>query len=162
MFDVTLLYNKSNPFGISNDVDAIVRALGAKGGYQIRKSDPLEPPVSTDMAIHLEVPIYGWMPWAARNILIVNPEWFVEAWGQYLPRFDAVLFKDTVARDKFLERGLITEAQAGLVPWACPPLPEPPKKAPRGTADTGFVWFLGGSKNKRKAVPAMLRMWREK
>lgn len=169
MFEVTLLYNKSNPFGISKDVEGILKALGGTG-CTFRHSDPLEPPVPTDLAIHLEIPIYSWMPWAARNMLVVNPEWFVEdAWRPYMPRFDIVLYKDGEALEKAVAGGIVTRAQARLVPWAAE---EPAaaaaaaaagsnKKVPKGTADTGFVWFLGGSQNKRRAVKPMLKMWRE-
>jgi hypothetical protein len=162
MIEVTLIYNKSNPFGISKDVEAIRAALGG-AGYTLRESDPLEPPVSTDIAIHLEIPIYGWMPWAARNVLMVNPEWFEDAWRSYMPRFDLVLYKEGTARAAAIEAGLVTEAQARLVPWGCPPLDPPPKgkKVPVGDANTGFVWFLGGSKNKRAAVAPLLTAWRE-
>ena len=93
MMDVTLLYNKSNDYGIRRDAEVLVKAIAVRTGCIIRHSDPLEPPVLTDLAIHLEVPIYGWMPWAARNILVVNPEWFeTEAWLPYMARFDAVVY----------------------------------------------------------------------
>lgn len=163
MIEVTLIYNKSNPFGISKDVEAIRKALGG-GDYSLRESDPLEPPVTTDIAIHLEIPVYSWMPWAATNVLVVNPEWFeTAAWRSYMPRFDLVLYKDGVARAAAVADGIVTETQAHLVPWGCPPLEAPPKgkKVPVGDANTGFVWFLGASKNKRAAVAPLLTAWKE-
>lgn len=162
MFDVTILFNKSNPFGLTRDVEGIKTALGGTG-CAIRLSDPLEPPVLTDLAIHLEVPIYAWMPWAARNVLVVNPEHFKEeAWRAYMPRFDAVVFKDGVAAAEAIAKGLVTAEQARVVPWGCaaPAAPAAKKQVPRGTADTGFVWFLGGSVNKRAAVAPLVRQWR--
>jgi hypothetical protein len=162
MFDITLLYNKSNPFGISKDADGLVKALGGTG-CSIRRSDPLEPPVNTDLAIHLEIPIYGWMPWATRNVLVVNPEWYEAAWDPYLPMFDRVVFKDDATATKFMTEKNLPPDQVVVLSWAAPEPADPPKgkKVPVGTADTGFVWFLGGSKNKRAAVLAVVRMWRE-
>ena len=163
MIEVTLIYNKSNPFGISKDVEAIRKALGGNS-YSLRESDPLEPPVTTDIAIHLEIPVYSWMPWAASNVLVVNPEWFeAAAWRSYMPRFDLVLYKDAIARAEAIAAGIVTEAQARLVPWGCPPLEPAPKgkKVPVGDANTGFVWFLGASKNKRAAVAPLLTAWKE-
>jgi hypothetical protein len=162
MPDVTLLYNKSNPFGLAKDVEMIRRALGG-AGYTLRGSDPLEPPVLTDIAIHLEVPVYGWMPWAKQNILVVNPEWFKEAWRPYMSHFDAVIYKDSVAAAAAVEAGIVTQAQAHVVPWGCeePIIPATKGKAPVGTANTGFVWFLGGSVSKRAAVAPFVAQWRE-
>lgn len=165
MFDVTLLYNKSNPFGISKDVDGLIAAIGGTG-CTIRRSDPLEPPVLTDLAIHLEIPIYSWMPWATRNVLVVNPEWFEAAWEPYLPRFDAVIYKDKAAAAAAVEKGIVKAEQVRVIPWAAQ---EPvaavatatPTAAAKGNANTGFVWFLGGSKNKRAAVLPFLSAWKE-
>jgi hypothetical protein len=32
---------------------------------------------------------------------------------------------------------------------------------PKGTADTGFIWFIGGSVSKRAYVPTLLGQWKE-
>jgi hypothetical protein len=163
MFELTLLYNKSNPFGISKDVEGIVAALGGKG-YTIRHSDPLEPPVACDLIIHLEVPSYSWMAWAPRNILVVNPEWFeAAAWVPYMQRFQYVVYKDPFSADEAVAAGYVTREQVRVVPWGCPaPAADSKKKPhPKGTPDTGFVWFLGNSKNKRAYVPELLGQWRE-
>lgn len=162
MYDVTLLYNKSNPFGIQRDAENLKRALGGTG-CQFREADPLEPPAPCHLAIHLEIPVYGWMPWASQNILMVNPEWFEEAWRPYMHRFDRVFYKDPVAMEAAIAAGIVTAAQAVLVPWAAsrPVPPQSLKRAPpKGSADTGFVWFIGGSKNKRAAVAPFLANWK--
>lgn len=168
MFDVTLLYKKTNPFGLARDADGLVRALGGRG-CTLHLRDPLEPPVTTDLAIHLEEPVYGWMPWAARNVLVVNPEWFrEEAWRAYMPRFDRVVFKEAGAAADFVARGLVTGEQAIVLRWGAEAhgalgVGAPTYKAapPQGTVDTGFVWFLGGSKNKRAAVTPLVSQWQE-
>jgi len=165
MMDVTLLYNKSNDYGIRRDAEGLVKAIGGTG-CMIRHSDPLEPPVLTDLAIHLEVPIYGWMPWAARNILVVNPEWFeTEAWKPYMERFDVVVYKDRVSADKAIADGIVAAEQVRVIPWAAAAAEEAPAKgapAPaQGNTNTGFVWFLGASASKRAAVPQLVQLWRE-
>ena len=120
MFELTLLYNKSNPFGISKDVEGIVAALAGKG-YTIRHSDPLEPPVCCDLIIHLEVPSYSWVAWAPRNILVVNPEWFeAAAWLPYMQRFQCVVYKDPFSAEEAVAAGYVTREQVRVVPWGCP------------------------------------------
>ena len=157
-FLITILANKSNHFGLSHDVEAVRLGLGGQGA-QIRHCDPLEAASYTDVAIHLEVPIYGWMPWAATNVLVVNPEWYVAAWDPYLPRFDRVVFKDGVSRDVFVKRGLVTEAQAVVIPWATPAASG---KAPTPAKEqrAGFLWMLGASKSKRAYVPTIVAAWK--
>jgi hypothetical protein len=105
------------------------------------------------------------MPWASTNILVVNPEWFEEAWLPYMSRFSAVIYKDALSAQEAINKGYVTKEQARVVPWGCAE-PVTPKKnptgvVPKGTADTGFVWFLAGSASKRAYVPTMLSMWRE-
>ncbi len=163
MPEVCILGSKANTFGLAKDMEAIQAALGG-AGYSLTLRDPLEPPVACDIAIHLEQPVYVWMPWATRNVLVVNPEWFqAEAWASYMPRFDRVIFKCKAAADAAVAAGQVTSAQTCVVPWGCPPPPTPPKgkRPPQGTADTGFVWFLGGSSNKRAAVVPIVRAWKE-
>jgi hypothetical protein len=158
MSKTTLLYNKSNPFGISKDVEAIIHALGPTG---LTYADPLEPPVPTDLAIHLEIPVYAWMPWATRNVLIVNPEWFQSAWIPYMHRFSAVIYKDPFSAEEAVKAGHVTAEQVRVVPWGCHQSSAPSKTPPRGNKNTGFVWFLGSSVNKRAYVPELLRLWRQ-
>jgi hypothetical protein len=158
MSKTTLLYNKSNPFGISKDVEAITHALGATG---LTYADPLEPPAPTDLAIHLEIPVYAWMPWATRNVLVVNPEWFQAAWIPYMHRFSAVIYKDPFSAEEAVKAGHVTAEQVRVVPWGCPEPAAPAKPPPRGNKNTGFVWFLGNSANKRAYVPELVRLWRQ-
>jgi hypothetical protein len=119
-----------------------------------RHSDPLEAPTYSDIAIHLEIPILGWAAWAAKNILVVNPEWFVmEAWKSLLCRFDHVVVKDSVAEAEFLSMFENTKK----IHWAVPPpatLVNPP--AP----NNDFLWVLGASASKRAYVPTLLAAWR--
>jgi Glycosyl transferase family 2 len=156
MLNLTVLFNKSNPFGIAKDVEGIAAALGSK--CNIRYADPLEAPHVSDVAIHLEIPSYVWMPWARENILMVNPEWFKDAWIPYMSRFKYVIYKDSVSAAAAVAAGHVTAEQVRVVPWgmAAPPVSSEKK----GGVNTGFVWFLGRSVNKRAYVPKLVSLWR--
>ena len=160
MSSVTILYNRTNTFGLAKDVEGIQAALQGSA-VKIRLADPLEPPHKCDLAIHLEIPVYGWMPWAARNILMVNPEWFQEAWVPYMSRFDAVIYKDPISAAEAISKGYVKESQARIVPWGCAEPEVHEGNLPKGTADTGFVWFLGASVSKRAYVPTLVAQWKE-
>ena len=160
MSSVSILYNRTNTFGLAKDVEGIQAALQGSA-VKIRLADPLEPPHKCDLAIHLEIPVYGWMPWAARNILMVNPEWFQEAWVPYMSRFDAVIYKDPISAAEAVRKGYVKESQARIVPWGCAEPEVHEGKLPKGTADTGFVWFLGASVSKRAYVPTLVGQWKE-
>ena len=156
---LTLLYNKSNRFGIAKDVEGFVTAM-VSSKFQIKHFDPLEPPELSDILIHFEIPSYVWMPWANVNILMVNPEWFEVAWIPYMQRFKYVIYKDPYSAEAAVAAGHVTAEQVRVIPWGVAS-PAPIEKLPKGTADTGFVWFLGHSVNKRAYVSKLLPLWRD-
>jgi hypothetical protein len=82
-----ILYNKANEFGLKQDAELLQKVLGG----DLR--DPLEPVSAYDIAIHLEVPYYGWMAFAGINVFMINPEWWEDAWNPYLSRADLLIFK---------------------------------------------------------------------
>jgi hypothetical protein len=160
--EVAILYNKANHFGLKQDVEMIregIKRAGTSGTLHIRESDPLEPPINVHIAFHLEVPVYGWMPWASVNILLCNNEWFEEeSWKPYISRFDGIFFRSQEDQARFVEKTQST-VKTWVVPWACQ---EVKGKNPQSVdAEDGFVWFLGGSKNKREAAQAVLPQWKE-
>jgi len=147
----TVLYKKTSEFGLLRDVELIESVL------QVRRADFLEPPVPTDLAIHLEIPAYVWMPWARKNVLMVNPEWWVrdgDAWASYLPRFDAILFKCRADLARFVELYPSAASKCTYVPWACP---EPGYYSVKKALPP--LWLLGGSVSKRAAAEAILPLW---
>jgi len=94
-----------------------------------------------------------WAPWAAKNILVINPEWFVmDAWKPYLARFDHVVVKDSVAEAEF--SWLAVSVQK--IHWAVPA----PLTDSKPTPNNDFLWVLGASASKRAYVPTLLAAWR--
>jgi hypothetical protein len=76
---VVLLFSKSSPPDYLGELDALFP--GAK------HMDYLEAPISTDLIVHIETPVYGWMPWATANIFIMNPDTYTTEWDPYLTKF---------------------------------------------------------------------------
>jgi Glycosyl transferase family 2 len=158
MKKATLIYNKANTYGIQSDVQVLEKVLK---GFVVKHADPLEPAQPCDLAVHVEVPFYGWMPWAARNVFLVNPEWWEAGWNSYLARCDALIFKCSADKDTFY--GLYPEAAAVpfyILPWTSPVVQADFSKFPASTsADVGFLWLLGASKNKREAAKKVIPLW---
>jgi hypothetical protein len=153
------LYNKSNTYGLVQDVSLLQTTLKQVLG-NIRVADPLEPPTPCDFAIHFEVPYYGWMPWAKRNIMIMNPEWWEAAWNPYLEKMDALIFKCASDRDYFVQNQT-TKAKTYVLPWTTSVPVSAFTKFPKSTKQsTGFLWLLGASKNKRAAAEKVLPLWK--
>ena len=153
---VVLVYNKANPFGIKRDAELIESMLVqynrsvAITFAKVKHADLLEPPMPCDLCIHLEIPCAVWMPFAHKNILMVNSEWWVPAWNSLLPKFDQVLTK------------IKTTDLSGstFVPWCAPE--SLAKQQPAATElSAGCLWLLGGSKNKRDFAQVLLPLWKE-
>jgi hypothetical protein len=143
-----VLFNKANEFGLLQDALLLQKTIDC-----ILK-DPLEPPAQCDVAIHLEVPYYGWMAFAGTNVFVINPEWWEESWNPYLRHADLLIFKCNSDKDRFLS----THEYSGnsmFLPWACLQFPYTP-----ATRKDSVLWLLGGSVNKRKAAAKILPFWR--
>lgn len=95
-----LLFDKTNEPKMKEKV------LWSLSRVPFKLADPLEPPFPNDLIVHIDVPIYGWMPWAPVNILAYNPETYMDAWTPYLSRFDAVVFEHDSDRQRFQQQHL--------------------------------------------------------
>lgn len=62
-----------------------------------------------DLQISLERVSHRMLPFARRNVLIPNPEWFSANWIAQLPRFDGVLCKTRNAVEIFRQLGCVAE-----------------------------------------------------
>ena len=160
MPDTVFLYNKENKYGLLQDVK-LLEAVTKRIMGKVRHSDPLEHPTLCDLAVHFEVPYYGWMPWARRNVIVVNPEWWEAGWNSYLEHTDALIFKCQADRDLFfsaLPEG-IARPNDWVLPWTCLATPETFAKQAHAVEHT-LLWLLGASVNKRAAAAKVLPMWK--
>lgn len=169
MTQTVFLYNKSNPFGIAEDVklfEVLLRDAFKALKLSFTKprfSDYLEPPVLCDIAFHFEIPVYGYYPWARKNVLIVNPEWFLDSWNSYLTHTDFLIFKCHADKERFCSsRSIPSSCECFVLPWTTPLKAVDFKGLPKSNdLSTGCLWLLGGSKNKRAAAEKILPLWKE-
>jgi hypothetical protein len=177
LLQVTIVYNKSNVFGLSKDAALLAEALpaiarageGQRIGH-VKVVDCREQPTPCDICIHLEVPYGVWFSWARTNVLVVNHEWFLaEKWSGYMSQFDALVFRDSKSAERCVaatEACGNSVAASVVVPWIAGPwkkiLGAAGAVKPASTRHSdGFVWFIGGSPNKRAAAEAILSLWRD-
>jgi hypothetical protein len=157
------IYNKANTYGLAQDVQLLQEAIKGLAG-KVRLADPLEPPILCDLAVHFEVPIYGWMPWARRNVFVVNPEWWEPAWNSYLSKADALIFKCGADRETFFAALPETASNppSYVLPWTSPLGIASFQKNPQSSSHAdGFLWLLGASKHKRAAAEKIIPLWKE-
>lgn len=157
----TILYQKGNAHGLSDDVVVIQRLLAA---LSPRLSTPVladlrEPLSLSDIQIHLEIPVYGAIPWGHVNLLLVNPEQWSYAYDAYVHAFDAIFFRDALTaelfRQDFMAKGIPSDHLYTL-PWC----DSWEVTAPPTVVKThGFVCFLAGSTTKYEYVKALLPHW---
>jgi hypothetical protein len=121
---VSIIYNKSNHFGLQDDVTVIERLIKSLSlGQTIQKPkviDMREPPSHSDIQFHLEIPVFSAIPWAHTNIMLVNPEQWSYAYDAYVHAFDALLFRDPFSAEIFrseLESKGISAQNIYVLPW---------------------------------------------
>jgi len=151
---VNLLFNKTNNYGLLKDCLFIEQQF-KRCGFQVRRLDPLEPPVAADIQVHLEVPRYGHIVWAPVNIMLVNAEyWIPEAFDGYIDAFDAFIFRDRATMDL---APAAMQAKAIYMPFGSP-TDFAAIKAPLmgGDISPKWLWIIGGSKRKIAAAKALL------
>ena len=158
----TILYQKGNAHGLSDDVVVIQRLLAALSS---RLSTPVladlrEPLSLSDIQIHLEIPVYGAIPWGHVNILLVNPEQWSYAYDAYVHAFDAIFFRDAqtaeLFRQEFMAKGIPSD-HLYTFPW-CDSWEV--TASPTVVKTPGFICFLAGSTAKYEYVKALLPHWK--
>ena len=163
---VVLVVNKNNNFGLAKDAELLKGAWISWGrahgvhGLKVSVLDPREPPVVCDVVVFLEVPHPVWFPWAKVRVLMLNEEWWLDAWNEYVREFDLVLCKTRDAAVRLAERAGSLPEQA-LVHWKGTVAPAEFAAAlgPLKTKERSWSWFLGGSANKIAAARRLLPLW---
>jgi hypothetical protein len=162
---VTILYNKVNAFGLKEDVVVIERLLkvvqdSIKQTIQKpRLADIREPLIHSDIQIHLEIPVFGAIPWAHTNILLVNPEQWSYAYDSYIHAFDQVLFRDPISLSQFRDELEIKHIAAGhlcALPWCGS---ETGYQKVSVDQKPEFVCFVAGSTNKYEYLKKLIPHW---
>jgi hypothetical protein len=161
----TILYQKGNAHGLSDDAVVIQRLLAALSPRGILSTpilaDLREPLSLSDIQIHLEIPVYGAIPWGHVNILLVNPEQWSYAYDAYVHAFDAIFFRDALTaelfRQDFMAKGIPSDHLYTL-PW-CDSW-ESDVRPMTGPKTPGFICFLAGSTTKYEYVKALLPHWK--
>lgn len=144
LFEVTVIYNKSNHFGLEHDAELIKRSFANIA--RVKYADPLEVPTACDINIHLEIPIYSYVPWSTYNIFVMNPEHYVkESWDPYLKHFDKIITKES-----------LDISGAHVLPWDMLPFTKTKVQQVKE-----FLYLLGGSKNKREFATHFIKGWKE-
>ena len=160
----TILYQKGNAHGLSDDVVVIQRllaALSSRGTLSTPVLADLREPLSlSDIQIHLEIPVYGAIPWGHVNILLVNPEQWYDAYDAYVHAFDAIFFRDAQTTERF-RKGFVAKGirsdHLHTLPWCDSWVAD---AADDVVKTPGLVCFLGGSSNKYEYVKALLPHWK--
>lgn len=159
----TILYQKGNTHGLSDDVVVIQRLLAAlspRGTLSTPVLADLREPLSlSDIQIHLEIPVYGAIPWGHVNLLLVNPEQWSYAYDAYVHAFDAIFFRDALTaelfRQDFMAKGIPSDHLYTL-PWCDSWEVTAP---PTVVKTPGFICFLAGSTTKYEFVKQLLPHW---
>jgi glycosyltransferase involved in cell wall biosynthesis len=164
---VVVVYNKTNVFGLSNDAQILSDILPVVGRLTenriglVKLVDVREPPSVCDICIHLEVPYAVWFPWAKTNVIIVNSEWWLhDKWNSYTDSFDVAVFRDKVSMEKCINTPGFSPRNTLLIPWCTSVTEKNGKNETVKDPKTGFVWFIGGSPNKRAAAEKIIPYWK--
>jgi len=167
-----ILCNLSNSFGLRDDIavlERVIRAVSQSLGITIQKPllrDIRQPHTPhTDIQFHLEIPCFSAIPWAHTNVMLVNPDHWSYAYDVYVHAFDALLFRDPAAMERFA----VELAAKGLranhlyyLPWcdAWQTKDVSPFYSMNQCLDE-FVCFVGGSSAKYEYMRALLPFWQE-
>lgn len=167
---VNVIYNKSNVFGLNDDINVINKILRVfqnsinHSVSKIKSFDVREPLTPSDVLIHLEIPIFSAIPWAHTNILLINPEQWQIVYDKYVHAFDALIFRDPISaekfRDDFSKKGIAVD-NIYVVPWTASLNVSDIKSSYGVNSDLGFVSFLGGSTTKFQYLKQLLPYWNE-
>ncbi len=101
---------RDNAAGLTADIDILKELLSSRGfevdftDYKALKRFALWLYGTYDLNIFLQWADPAWLPFARKNILIPNPEWFKYKWLSVLDRFDGIFCKTKQAVEIFKEK----------------------------------------------------------
>jgi hypothetical protein len=166
---VNILYNRTNTFGLTDDVSVIERLLKKAQdsiGQPIQKAkivDIREPLSHCDIQFHLETPIFGAIPWGHTNVILINPEQWSYSYDSYVHAFDALLFRDpdsaAAFRADFEKKGIRSD-HIHVIPWCASWNNDIPACNGYDGFYNGFVCFLAGSSSKYEYLKKLIPHWR--
>ena len=161
MKHIAIIVNKNNNYGLAKDAELLKESWIAWGrahgshGLKVSIKDPREPCEAVDVVVFLEVPHPVWFPWAAVRVMMVNGEWWMDTWNEYVPSFDIVIFKTEA--DKAQLAHVFTNKPNHIIRWKG--TLEPREFVSKDNTIAGWVWFVGGSQNKIAAAKKILPLW---
>lgn len=122
-----------------------------RNNFNCTRLDPHEPSKAADINVHLEIPVYAAIPWAAINILLVNPEYYVDAYNSYIDAFDYFVFRDASSWTLALNGPI--GSKAILMPFSTPNIMWSKRL---WNSDKTWLWIIGGSRRKMAAARKLL------
>jgi hypothetical protein len=161
MKHIAIIVNKNNNYGLAKDAELLKESWIAWGrahgshGLKVSIKDPREPCEAVDVVVFLEVPHPVWFPWAAVRVMMVNGEWWMDTWNEYVASFDIVIFKTEA--DKAQLAHVFTDKPSHIIRWKG--TLEPREFVSKENTIPGWVWFVGGSQNKIAAAKKILPLW---
>jgi hypothetical protein len=161
MKHIAIIVNKNNNYGLAKDAELLKESWIAWGrahgshGLKVSIKDPREPCEAVDVVVFLEVPHPVWFPWAAVRVMMVNGEWWMDTWNEYVASFDIVIFKTEA--DKAQLAHVFANKPSHIIRWKG--TLEPREFVSKDNTIAGWVWFVGGSANKIAAAKKILPLW---
>jgi hypothetical protein len=159
------IFGRDSKWGLGQDAYIVERALrylrlkedrgGGEWTYEHVDMMKWIPSVVADIHIYLEVPVRLAVPWAAYNVVIVNPEWWPEhAWDWAFAEMDLFVFKSPYAASLFPE--VPTKKQV-VLPWRSDALES---YSVWTSQENRFLYVVGKSNNKALAAHDIVRWWK--
>lgn len=157
-----VILSRTSQWGLDTDaklVEQAFREAHALKWLRVASIDHLDSyqftnPKPVDIQVHLEVPCRQAWPWAKRNIVVVNPEWWVnKAWDWALKAADLFVFKSPAAAALFPE---LDPKKVIVIPWRTP---YTLSKVPISEKSNKVLYLIGASQNKLEAAKQIVEAW---
>jgi hypothetical protein len=158
-----VILSRTSQWGLAQDAKLMEQTFREIAGLKympVSTIDHMDPyqfsnPKPVDIQVHLEVPCRQAWPWAKVNIVVVNPEWWVnDAWDWALQKADWVIFKSPAAAALFPD---VDAKRSVVIPWRTLMSVQ---STDFSTKEEKFVYLVGGSKHKLAAAKRIVHVWK--